>query len=163
VAIIRPFNTYGPRQSARAVLAAVILQIAAGKRTLKLGSLSPTRDFNYVSDTVRGFIAIAESDTAVGQVINIGSNFEVSIGEAVEMIAELMGVDVKVETDVERLRPAQSEVERLWADNSRALQLLGWKPEFGGRDGFRRGLAETISWFAREENRSRYKADIYNL
>jgi NAD dependent epimerase/dehydratase len=163
VAIIRPFNTYGPRQSARAVLPAVILQLAAGKRTLQLGSLSPTRDFNYISDTVRGFIAIAESDAAIGQVVNIGSSFEISIRDAVKMVADLMSTDVNIETDRERLRPALSEVERLWADNSRARKILQWQPEFAGRDGLRRGLAQTIDWFTRPENLGRYKPDIYNL
>jgi NAD dependent epimerase/dehydratase len=163
VAILRPFNTYGPRQSARAVLPATILQIAAGRRVLKLGALHPTRDFNYVDDTVRGFIATAECDSAVGQVINVGSNFEISIGDAVNMIAELMNVPVTIETEAARLRPAKSEVERLWADNTRARQVLGWEPEFGGRDGLRRGLARTIDWFTRSEILTRYKSDIYNI
>jgi NAD dependent epimerase/dehydratase len=163
VAIIRPFNTYGPRQSARAVLPATILQIAGGRRALRLGALHPTRDFNYVADTVRGFIAVAESEASVGQVINIGSNFEISIGDAVNMIAELMNVTVTIETEAVRLRPAKSEVERLWADNTRARQLLGWEPEFGGREGLRRGLAQTIDWFTRSGNLARYKSDIYNI
>jgi dTDP-glucose 4,6-dehydratase len=163
VAIIRPFNTYGPRQSARAVLPATILQIAGGRRVLKLGALHPTRDFNYVADTVRGFIAVAESDGSVGRVINVGSNFEISIGDAVNMIAELMNVPITIETDAERLRPAKSEVERLWADNTRARQVLGWEPEYGGREGLRRGLAQTIDWFTRSEILARYKSDIYNI
>ncbi len=163
VAIIRPFNTYGPRQSARAVIPTVITQIAGGKRVLRLGSLHPTRDFNYVRDMVRGFEAVALSDKAVGEVINIGSNFEVSIGEVVDLIAEVMDVKVEIETDDTRLRPGKSEVERLWADNTRARELLGWQPEYGGREGFRRGLQETVDWFHREENIRAYKADIYNV
>jgi NAD dependent epimerase/dehydratase len=163
VAIIRPFNTYGPRQSARAILPTVITQIAAGMRSLKLGALHPTRDFNFVRDTVRGFIAVAESDRAVGQVINIGTNFEVSIGEAVEMIAELMGAEVTVVTEEARLRPANSEVERLLADNTRAREMLGWVPQYAGRDGLRRGLMETIEWFREPANLARYSAGTYNI
>lgn len=163
VAIIRPFNTYGPRQSARAVIPTIITQIANGTRKLKLGSLHPTRDFNYVSDTVAGFIAIAESDQSVGEVINIGSNYEISIGETVELIADTMNVQVEIETDDVRLRPCKSEVERLWADNRKALKLTGWQPEYAGRDGLRRGLAETIEWFLNLQNLSCYKTDRYNI
>ncbi|GGJ11328.1 NAD-dependent dehydratase [Alicyclobacillus cellulosilyticus] len=163
VTIVRPFNTYGPRQSARAVIPSIITQIAAGKRSLRLGSLHPTRDFNYVKDTVRGFIAAAESEAAVGEVFNIGSNFEISIGDTVSLIAEIMGVEVKVDTDEQRVRPVKSEVERLWADNTKARQVLGWEPEYAGRDGFRRGLAETVDWFTHPENLRRYKAELYNI
>ncbi|MDM4767505.1 NAD-dependent 4,6-dehydratase LegB [Pelomonas sp. SE-A7] len=163
VATIRPFNTYGPRQSARAVIPTIITQLAAGARQIKLGALSPTRDFNYVRDTVRGFAAIAECDAAVGQVVNVGSNYEVSIGDTAALIAELMDREVEILSDEQRLRPAGSEVERLWADNSRALQLAGWAPEYPGIEGLRRGLAETIDWFTRAENLSRYKAGQYNI
>lgn len=163
VAIIRPFNTYGPRQSARAVIPTIITQIANGKRRIKLGALSPTRDFNFVKDTVRGFIRVMESDKSVGEVINIGSNFEVSIGDTAKYIAEAMGVEIEIETDEIRLRPEKSEVNRLWADNSKAKKLLGWEPEYGGRDGFKRGLKETAKWFIDLENLKRYKADIYNV
>jgi len=163
VAIIRPFNTYGPRQSARAVLPTVITQIAAGSRLLKLGALHPTRDFNYVRDTVRGFIAVAEADRAVGQVVNVGSNFEISVGDCVRLIAELMGVEVQIETEAARLRPDASEVERLWADNSRARDLSGWTPEYAGVDGLRRGLAETIDWFRDPRNLAMYRAHEYNI
>lgn len=163
VAIIRPFNTYGPRQSARAVIPTIITQIAGGKRVLQLGSLHPTRDFNYVMDTVKGFEAVAISDRSVGEVINIGSNFEVSIGDVVEMIAEVMDVKITIETDDERIRPEKSEVERLWADNSKARDLLGWAPDYGGRDGFRRGLTETASWFCEPNNLARYKVGVYNI
>ena len=163
VSIIRPFNTYGPRQSARAVIPTIITQIAAGARELKLGAMHPTRDFNYVRDTVRGFMAVAECDAAVGQVVNIGSNYEVSVGDTAKMIAELMQRDVAFTCDEQRLRPAGSEVERLWADNSRALALAGWAPEYSGIDGLRRGLGETIEWFSNPDNLRRYKAGMYNI
>lgn len=163
VAVIRPFNTYGPRQSARAVIPTIITQIAAGAASLKLGAVHPTRDFNYVQDTVRGFVAVAECDAAVGQVLNIGSNYEISIGETARLIADLMGREVELQSDEQRLRPANSEVERLWADNARALKIAGWAPEYAGRDGFARGLRETIDWFSRPENLRRYKAGVYNI
>lgn len=163
VSIIRPFNTYGPRQSARAVIPTIITQVAAGMREIRLGALHPTRDFNYVHDTVRGFVAVAECDAALGQVINIGSNYEISIGDTARIIAELMGRDVQLANDEERLRPAGSEVERLWADNSRARALTGWIPEYGGLDGFRRGLRETIEWFSAPQNLRRYHAGLYNI
>lgn len=163
VAILRPFNTYGPRQSARAVIPTIISQLASGKRNIKLGSIHPTRDFNYVADTVNGFIAAIAAEQAIGEVINVGSNFEVSIGQTVEMIAEIMGVAITIETDDVRLRPEKSEVERLWADNTKAAELLGWIPEYAGLDGFRRGLTKTIAWFNQPENLKRYKADIYNV
>ncbi len=163
VSIIRPFNTYGPRQSARAVIPTIITQIANGKRKIELGSLHPTRDFNYIKDTVRGFIAIAESDKSIGEVINIGSNFEISIGEAAELITDIMDVEIEFVTDDKRIRPDKSEVERLWADNSKARELADWQPEYGGKEGFKRGLAETVGWFTDPENLLKYKANIYNL
>jgi NAD dependent epimerase/dehydratase len=163
VATIRPFNTYGPRQSARAVIPTIITQIARGARSVKLGALHPTRDFNFVSDTVSGFIAVAESDWAVGEVINIGSNFEISIGETARLIAELMGAEVAIETDQVRLRPDNSEVERIWADNAKALRLTGWQPAYAGRDGLRRGLGETIAWFREPAHLASYKSDSYNI
>lgn len=163
VAVIRPFNTYGPRQSARAVIPTVITQIANGTRNLRLGALSPTRDFNYVVDTVAGFIAVAESDQAVGEVINIGSNYEISIGDLVHLIAELMETDISIETEEQRLRPAKSEVERLWADNTKARTLLAHEQQYAGLDGLRRGLAETITWFRNPANLSAYKVGIYNI
>ncbi|CAG1015737.1 NAD-dependent 4,6-dehydratase LegB [Geobacter sp.] len=163
VSIIRPFNTYGPRQSARAVIPTIITQIANGARKIKLGSLHPTRDFNYVADTVAGFIAVSESDQSVGEVINIGSNYEISIGETVAMIAEIMNVQIEIEADDVRLRPDNSEVERLWADNRKALAQAGWQPKYAGKDGLRRGLAETIEWFADPLNLACYKADRYNI
>ena len=163
VTLLRPFNTYGPRQSARAVIPTIITQIAAGQRRIKLGAVHPTRDFNFVSDTVAGFIAALDAENAVGEVINLGSNFEISIGDTARAIAEVMGVTIEIETDDQRLRPENSEVERLWASNSKARELLGWQPAYGGRDGFLRGLAETVAWFRESANLAAYKADIYNL
>ncbi|WP_191555843.1 NAD-dependent 4,6-dehydratase LegB [Metabacillus idriensis] len=162
VSIIRPFNTYGPRQSARAVIPAIITQIASGRTKIKLGALNPTRDFNYIKDTIKGFIATAESDESLGEIINIGSNYEISIGETAELIAEIMGKEIEIETEDLRLRPEKSEVERLWADNSKAKRLLGWEPDYGNRNGFKKGLTETIEWFTNIENLKHYKADIYN-
>ena len=163
LAIIRPFNTYGPRQSARAVIPTIITQIANGKRKIKLGALSPTRDFNYVKDTVQGFIDVAKSDNSIGEVINIGSNYEISIGDTVKLIAEVMNVEIEIETDEIRLRPEKSEVNRLWADNTKAKKLIGWKPKYGEREGFKQGLLETIDWFTNKENLKKYKADVYNI
>jgi dTDP-glucose 4,6-dehydratase len=147
VAVIRPFNTYGPRQSRRAIIPTIMTQLLAGERSIALGSVAPTRDFNFVEDTVRGFIAMAESDAAVGEVINVGSNFETSIGDLVQIIAEVAGVRAEATFDSTRVRPPASEVDRLCADNSKAARLIGWKPQFAGRDGFRRGLEITLEWF----------------
>ncbi|WP_283610645.1 NAD-dependent 4,6-dehydratase LegB [Faecalispora anaeroviscerum] len=161
VAVVRPFNTYGPRQSNRAVIPTVITQIAQGNRKIQLGSLMPTRDFSFVGDTVRGFWEVARCDEAVGEVVNIGSNFEVSIGETVQMIARVMNTNVEAVTKEERVRPEKSEVRRLYADTSKAARLFGWQPEFGGKDGFRKGLALTAEWFCNPENLKRYQADRY--
>lgn len=163
VTIIRPFNTFGPRQSARAVIPTIITQIASGQRKIKLGALYPTRDFNYVKDTVRGFIAALESEKSVGEVINIGSNYEISIGETASLIGDVMGADIEIETEQKRMRPAQSEVERLWADNSKAKRLLGWEPLYAGRDGFKKGLTETVRWFTNPEYIGKYKPYLYNI
>jgi NAD dependent epimerase/dehydratase len=163
VSVIRPFNTYGPRQSARAVIPTIITQIAGGADEIRLGALSPTRDFNYVDDTVRGFVAVAQADAAIGQVVNIGSDYEISIGETAALIAERMGRKVSITCDDERLRPEGSEVERLWAANAKAKKLTGWEPRYAGRDGFSRGLDETIAWFTEPGNLARYKADLYNI
>jgi dTDP-glucose 4,6-dehydratase len=130
---------------------------------VKLGSLHPTRDFNYVSDTVRGFIAAAQSECVTGEVINIGSNFEVSIGDTAKLIAETMGMELDIETEDVRLRPDKSEVERLWADNTKARELLGWEPLYGGIDGLRRGISETVAWFRNPDNLKAYKAGIYTI
>ena len=163
VTIVRPFNTYGPRQSARAVIPTIITQIANGTKTIKLGSLHPTRDFNYVMDTVGGFIAAMESDQGSGEFINIGSNYEISIGDTASLIAEVLGEEIEIQTDDQRLRPEKSEVERLWASNDKAKELLGWQPEYGGLSGFRRGLQETILWFTESQNLAAYKSNQYNL
>lgn len=163
VSIIRPFNTYGPRQSTRAVIPTIITQVAHGERKIKLGSLAPTRDFNYVKDTVRGFIEVAGSDETTGEVVNIGSDFEISVGETVKTIAEIMNAEIEVETEISRLRPKKSEVERLWADISKAKSLFDWKPEYGGKEGFRKGLKETVEWFCDSENIRRYQSGRYDL
>lgn len=163
VTIIRPFNTYGPRQSARAFIPTVITQIASGARTLKLGALHPTRDLNYVGDTVAGFIAAISCAQSVGEVINLGSNFEISVGETATMIAEMMGAEVEITIDEQRLRPSKSEVERLWADTTKAKVLLNHTPEYAGKDGLRKGLARTIDWFTCSANLKQYKASIYNI
>ncbi len=163
VTIIRPFNTYGPRQSARAFIPTVITQIASGARTVKLGALHPTRDLSYVADTVAGFIAAIECERSVGEVINLGSNFEISVGETANMIADIMGVDVEIVMDEQRLRPSKSEVERLWADTEKARKLLNHTPEYAGRDGLRRGLVRTIEWYTLSVNLKPYKTSIYNI
>lgn len=163
VVVARPFNTYGPRQSARAVIPTIISQIASGMRQIRLGAVTPTRDFNFVADTVAAFIATLESNAGVGEVINFGSNFEVSIGDTARLIAEVMSADIEIVTDEDRLRPTNSEVERLWADNTKAHELLGWSPAYAGRDGLRRGLAETVEWFREPKNLAGYKADRYNI
>ncbi|MEZ0232425.1 MAG: NAD-dependent 4,6-dehydratase LegB [Methylophilaceae bacterium] len=163
VTVLRPFNTYGPRQSARAVIPTIITQIANGTREIKLGAIHPTRDFNYVTDTVAGFVAALESSKGVGEVINVGSNYEISIGDTVNLIADLMGASVTIISDQQRLRPEKSEVERLWASNQKASELLAWQPAYAGIDGFKRGMSATIDWFSKPENLAAYKSDIYNL
>ncbi|MBI3771282.1 MAG: SDR family NAD(P)-dependent oxidoreductase [Gammaproteobacteria bacterium] len=164
VTVIRPFNTYGPRQSTRAVIPTIITQLASGQHEIKLGSVHPTRDFSHVHDTVSGFIAAATAPSNIfGEVINLGSNFEISIGETARIIAELMTKQINIVTDEQRLRPENSEVERLFADNSKAKRLLHWSPEYEGREGLHRGLAETIRWFTEPRNLQRYKIDRYNV
>jgi dTDP-glucose 4,6-dehydratase len=163
VTVVRPFNTYGPRQSARAVIPTIITQIASGQRRIKLGAVTPTRDFNFVADTVAGFVAALNCEKARGEVINLGSNFEISVGDTARAIAAQMGADVEWVCDEQRLRPEKSEVERLWADNTKARELLGWTPAFGGVEGFHRGLEQTIAWFCEPGNLSAYKVDLYNV
>jgi dTDP-glucose 4,6-dehydratase len=163
VVTVRPFNTYGPRQSARAVIPTVITQIANGARKVQLGAISPTRDFNFIQDTVNGFLAALNSTKGLGQVVNLGSSFEISIEDTASLIAENMNAIVEITSSEERLRPEKSEVERLWADNTKAYELFDWQPTYSGRDGFSRGLTETIAWFVQPENLSSYKSDIYNL
>ena len=163
VSVIRPFNTYGPRQSARAVIPTIITQILAGKKEIKLDSLHPTRDFNYVGDTVAGFLTMADSDAATGEVINIGSNFEVSVGDTVNLIKEIMNTDVDIVTEDQRIRPDASEVELLWAANDKAKEVLNWSPDFGGQEGFKRGLEQTVAWYSDPAHVPLYKADLYNI
>ena len=163
VITLRPFNTYGPRQSARAVIPTIITQLANTVSSIKLGATTPTRDFSFVEDTVSGFISALKSEKGVGETINLGSNFEVSIEDTAKLIAEIMGVSVEISTDEERIRPENSEVERLWADNSKANEVLGWKPSYAGLNGFREGLAKSIDWFTQPENLKVYKSGIYNL
>ena len=163
VVIARPFNTYGPRQSARAVIPTIITQIASGITEIKLGAISPTRDFNFVNDTVEGFISILASENGLGEVINLGSNFEISIGDTAKLIAEVMEAEIDIITDEIRLRPKNSEVDRLWADNTKAKNMFGWLPKYAGINGFKSGLSETVSWFSKKENVINYKSDIYNI
>lgn len=163
VAVLRPFNTYGPRQSARAVIPTIILQIEGGQRRIRLGATAPTRDFNFVADTVAAFVAALEAPAAIGEVINVGSGYEISIAALVELIGELMGAQIEIELDAERLRPTSSEVDRLLASGERASQLLHWRPRYAGMEGLRRGLSETIAWFRDPAHRAGYKADRYNF
>lgn len=163
VTVVRPFNTYGPRQSARAVIPTTITQIAAGKTEIELGALSPTRDFNFVQDTVDGMIAILEAANTNGETINLGSGYEISIGDLVTMIGSVMNKDVTVVSRTERLRPGKSEVERLLADASKAGRLAGWSPALAGRDGLRRGLEITAEWFSQPANLARYRVGRYTV
>lgn len=156
--IVRPFNTYGPRQSARAVIPTIITQIASGIQEIKLGDLSPTRDFNYVKDTCRGFLQLAQCEKAIGDTINIGSNFEISVGDTLELIKRIMNSDVRFITDEQRIRPAGSEVHRLWCDNRKIQALTGFKPEYT----IETGLEATIEWFMQGGNLKKYKAELYN-
>lgn len=159
VVTVRPFNTYGPRQSARAVIPTIITQIASGLKQIKLGDVTPTRDFNYVTDTCRGFLALARCDAAIGQIVNVGSNYEISVSDVLNLIREIMNSDVEFISDDQRLRPENSEVFRLWCDNSKIRELTGFEPEYNIRD----GLSATVEWFTRSKYLSRYKADIYNI
>lgn len=163
VTILRPFNTYGPRQSTRAVIPTVITQIASGHSEINLGDTSPTRDFSFVHDTAKGFLRALETKGAIGEVVNLGSGFEISVGDTVKEISRLMGVDVAINHEKLRLRPERSEVSRLFADNSKARRLLGWQPEFGGIDGFRQGLRQTIEWFTNPGNASHYRVGDFTL
>ena len=159
VTIARPFNTYGPRQSARAVIPTIITQIASGIKEIKLGDVTPTRDFNYVEDTCRGFLALAECDASIGQTVNIGSNSEISIGDTLNIIKELMASDVEFVIDEQRIRPENSEVFRLWCDNALIEKLTGFKPEVGIRE----GLQRTIDWVSQPGHLKNYKSEIYNV
>lgn len=163
VITIRPFNTYGPRQSTRAVIPTIITQILSGKKSINLGSLTTTRDFNYVDDTVNGFISAISAEDCYGEVFNLGSNFEVSIKETSELISCIIGEEILLNADTIRLRPLNSEVERLWADNNKALTRLNWKPNFAGIDGFKKGLIETINWYKVPDNLKLFNSNIYNV
>ncbi|MDK2847428.1 MAG: hypothetical protein PWP34_781 [Desulfuromonadales bacterium] len=157
--IVRPFNTYGPRQSARAVIPTIISQIAGGQKSIRLGDLRPTRDFNYVLDTCAGFLSLAECDEAIGKTVNIGSNREISIGDLFGLIRKLMDSNVELECDEQRLRPEQSEVFRLWCDNRLIKELTGFEPQHT----LRQGLQQTIDWFTDPANLARYKTGLYNV
>ena len=159
VAVIRPFNTYGPRQSARAVIPTIITQIQSGKRKIEIGSTHPSRDFTYVKDTAEGFIKIAESDSTIGQVINVGNNNEIKIGDLIALIAKLLNAEIEAITDEKRLRPNESEVERLWADTNKIKERTTWKPEYT----LEKGLIETIEWLSKSENFILLKPGIYNI
>ena len=159
VTIARPFNTYGPRQSARAIIPTIITQIANGAKEIKLGDVTPTRDFSYVEDICRGFVALAECNEAIGQTVNIGSNFEISIEDILNIVKELMNSDVEFILDENRIRPAKSEVFRLLCDNSKINKLTGFKPQVDIRE----GLQRTIDWFTRPDNLKKYKSEIYNV
>ena len=159
VTIARPFNTYGPRQSARAVIPSIIVQIASGMKEIKLGDMSPTRDFNYVLDTCAGFLAIARSDKTIGKEVNIASNSEISMADTLGIIKEIMKSDVLVNQDIQRIRPEKSEVFRLFGDNSMIRQLTGWSPVWD----IRKGLQRTCEWFSDKKNIQKYKAGIYNI
>ena len=161
ITILRPFNTYGPRQSARAVIPTIITQILKGKKEVSLGSIHPTRDLNYVEDTVDGFIKALVTPKIEGEVINLGSGFEISIGNLAHMIAELMGTKISIKESSERVRPTDSEVERLLADNQKAKKLLKWSPKNSGLAGLSQGLAQTIEWFRNPDNLKKYPSDHY--
>lgn len=163
VTIARPFNTYGPRQSARAVIPTVISQIAAKQQQIKLGSITPTRDFNFIADQVRGFSSLLAAEQVAGEVFNFGTGFEATIEDTVKLIAELMGESVEIICDQARIRPEQSEVERLCADSNKAKQVLNWQPEYPGMSGLENGLRQTIEWFSQPENLRLYKPEVYNV
>lgn len=163
VTVIRPFNTFGPRQSARAVIPTIITQLLSGQPELRLGAVSPTRDFNFVTDIARAFAAMIDAPDVIGEVVNIGTGFEISIGDLAALISELTGSDTPIRSDEDRYRPDKSEVERLCAHADKAKRLLGWEPEYTGRAGLEAALRETIAWFGDPENLQRYKAEIYNI
>lgn len=163
VVTVRPFNTYGPRQSARAVIPTVITQILSGSPNLQIGSLTPTRDFSFVDDTVSGIIAALEGVGGLGEVFNLGSNFEVSIGATINFLKEIMSSEIEIVSNELRMRPSKSEVERLWSDNSKARNEFAWDPKFTDESGFRSGLEKTVDWFTNPGNFARYKSGIYNV
>lgn len=159
ITIVRPFNTYGPRQSARAVIPTIITQLLNGEEYIKLGSLTPTRDFNFVKDTANGFIEIAKSNNTIGEEINIATQNEISIGKLAEELIRQINTNAKIICDEDRLRPEKSEVNRLLGSNKKIMRLTNWKPQYT----FEEGLRETIEWFKKKENLIKYKSDIYNI
>jgi NAD dependent epimerase/dehydratase len=159
VTIARPFNIYGPRQSARAIIPSIITQIASGYKKIKIGDVTPTRDFNYVEDSCRGLVMLAENDKTIGEIINVGSNSEISISDTFQLINELMSSDVTLDIDLQRNRPKKSEVFRLCCDNTKIKEMIGYKPQINFRD----GLKKTIKWLTRPENLKMYKSEIYNV
>jgi len=163
VTVVRPFNTFGPRQSARAVIPTIISQIASGRKTLKLGSLHPTRDFNYVEDTARGMVAATLADNTAGETVNLATGYEISIGDLAALIAEIMEADIEITADDARIRPKASEVERLLGDPAKMTELTGWKALCAGPDGLRDGLSRTIDWLSRPENLAAYRPDEYQV
>lgn len=163
VSVIRPFNTYGPRQSCRAVIPTIITQIARGENRIKLGSITPTRDFNFILDTCSAFYEVGKSEACIGQVVNASSNYEISIGETVKVIADVMGERVEISSDAERIRPERSEVNRLFGDNSRIKSLTEWSPQYDGKDGFKRGINRTVEWFTQANNLASYKLGQYSI
>jgi dTDP-glucose 4,6-dehydratase len=163
VSVIRPFNTFGPRQSARAIVPAIVGQLLAGAKTVKLGALHPTRDLTFVKDTAAAFVSIARSEGAIGEVVNVGSGFEIAIGDLFAEIKDLLGSDAEVEVDAARVRPDASEVDRLWADTAKAQRLLHWQPAYAGRAGMRAGLEDTIAWFRSERDGGRALTTRYQV
>lgn len=163
VSIIRPFNTYGPRQSSRAVIPTIISQIASGEKIIRLGATTPTRDFNFVLDTCRAFLSVGNNENTIGKILNASSNFEISIGDTVKLIAEVMNSDVEVIKDKDRMRPETSEVNRLFGDNKYIKSLTDWEPQFDGINGFKRGLEITSDWFSDPNNLSKYKSNSYTI
>jgi len=161
VSIVRPFNTYGPRQSNRAIIPTIITQVLNNNKFIKLGALYPTRDFSYIKDTIRAFVLTAQSKKSIGEVINIGSGYEISIGDLYNMICQITKTEIKIKKETERIRPKQGEVYRLKADNKKAKKLIGWTPEYQNQKGLIKGLKETIDWFKTDTNLDKYKSDRY--
>ena len=161
VTILRPFNTYGPRQSCRAVIPTIITQIAKKKEKLELGSLSPTRDFNYVSDTCKAFLEVSKNEKTLGKIFNVASSFEISIGKTAALIKEIMNSKIEIFSDDNRIRPLNSEVNRLYGDNTLLKKFTSWQPEFGDKKGFKIGLKKTIDWFLNPHNLAFYKRENY--
>ena len=163
VSTIRPFNTYGPRQSSRAIIPTIITQLLSDNYTIKLGSLDPTRDFCFVEDTVSGFLSVASNKKSIGEVINIGSGYEISIKDLVSMIGDIMDIKITIKSDKNRIRPKDGEVDRLRANINKAKKILKWEPGYKGKAGLKNGLEKTIEWFKDDENSKQYKTNIYNV